>query len=109
MQQSWHDERLKKHIGLIDWEQCWKPRFDCANRTHDGEVEIRCDVLEAESAKFMCWVAINGTVFNPMDLNSFPFDYDDIVLVMDGEWFLQLLPGLTSPGQPSSNECDEST
>ena len=105
---SWYDERLAKYedADSINWDECWKPRFDCANRTHDVETGLRCDVLNEKASQFMCWVHINGTVFNPMDLRKFPFDHDDICLVMDSTNVMQA-PDITELNLIPVQECND--
>jgi hypothetical protein len=85
---SWFDERLRPYYdeteNLIDWDHCWSPRYDIANKTPDLVCDpFKYDVLDENNQQMMCWLSINGTIDNSMDLKKFPFDWDDIEIIMD--------------------------
>ena len=44
--------------------------------------KIKCDKL-VDDDLFMCWLSVIGPISNRMDLRRFPFDFDDIEIVMD--------------------------
>jgi hypothetical protein len=82
---SWFDPRLKL-VEYIDWDESWHPTYCLANATAETDAsweEIRCDRLVEDKAQFMCWLSVNGPIINRMDLRAFPFDFDEIEIIMD--------------------------
>jgi hypothetical protein len=82
---SWYDPRLRT-VEYIDWDESWHPTFCLANATAETDAnweEIRCDRLDEEKSQFMCWLSVTGPIINRMDLRTYPFDFDEIEIIMD--------------------------
>jgi hypothetical protein len=79
---SWYDNRLKGR-EYIEWDEVWHPTYALANATVDAvSDDIKCDKL-VDDDLFMCWLSVVGPISNRMDLRAFPFDFDDIEVIMD--------------------------
>jgi hypothetical protein len=104
---SWYDERLREWYGFIEWDKTWFPRFDCANKTPDAIIdEMKCDRLNDDSAQMLCWLSVNGAIYNVMNLRKFPFDCDAIEIFMDASNVAKA-PEITELDFRPVSDCNE--
>ena len=74
----WTDDRMKNQDAVP--KQLWAPRFAWANAWEIKECTCAEPILaEKASGRMKMWTVFTGTVDNPMHLEAFPFDVDDIM------------------------------
>ena len=94
MRLRWEEPNLKgKDMSCtttITWDSLWKPRYRFINAIQVECHEIKKEILPSESVDespqvlFHCF--IDGTFKTKFELRKFPFDYQDLTLILSSKY-----------------------
>ena len=94
MRLRWEEPNLKgKDMSCtttITWDSLWKPRYRFINAIHVECHEIKKEILPPESVdespQFLFHCFIDGTFKTTFELRKFPFDYQDLTLILSSKY-----------------------